>query len=188
MKICIGLLRGVNVGGKKMIPMARLKSWLEEQQFGEVRTLLQSGNAVFRSPKPVNSQLEQALEKAAERDLSLQADFHLRTPSEWAALIAGNPFAREARDDPSHLVALLLKAAPTAVQAAALQQAIPGRERAVVAGRQAYLYYPDGIGDSRLTPALLDRTLGTRGTARNWNTVLKLAAAAAELAASDLSQ
>jgi uncharacterized protein (DUF1697 family) len=177
----ITLLRGVNVGGNKMVPMAQLKSWLGQQGMTDVRTLLNSGNAIFRAPAPAGPKLERVLEAAAEREFKLKADIHVRTLAEWKQLIADNPFASEAKSDPGHLLALVLKAAPTAAQAAALQTALPGRERAVVHGRHAYRYYPDGVGQSRLTPALLDRVLGSRGTARNWNTVLKLAAAAAEL-------
>ncbi len=175
----IALLRGVNVGGHQLIPMARLRRWLEEQGLTQVRTLLQSGNAVFLGAG--SAQLEAKLESAAARDLSLRADLHLRTLAEWKELVAGNAFPREAKMDPARLHALVLKAAPGAAQIAALQSAIPGRERAVFAGRHAYIYYPDGVGNSRLTSALLDRCLATRGTMRNWNTVLKLAAAAAEL-------
>jgi uncharacterized protein (DUF1697 family) len=56
----------------------------------------------------------------------------------------------------------------------ALQGAIKGREQVRVKGRQAYITYPDGIGRSKLTMAVIEKALGTRGTGRNWNTVLKL--------------
>jgi len=175
------LLRGVNVGGNKMVPMADLKVWLSKQGFAEVRTLLQSGNVVLRSAGPSGAKLEKQLAAAAAEDLKLKADFMVRTPAEWDRMIAANPFPAEAKSDPSHLVALVLKGAPAAAQMAALMAAIPGREQAVVTESVAYLYYPDGIGDSKLTPALLDRTLGFRGTARNWNTILKIAALALSL-------
>jgi uncharacterized protein (DUF1697 family) len=169
------LLRGVNVGGNKPVAMAELKQWFARLGLTDARTLLQSGNVVVRSAGPGGSALEKRLETAAEQELGLKADFLVRSRAEWDALVAGNPFPAEAKADPSHLVALTLKAAPSAAQVAALAAAIPGREKSAVKGRNAYLYYPDGIGDSKLTPALLDRTLGCRGTARNWNTVLKIA-------------
>ncbi len=72
----------------------------------------------------------------------------------------------------------MLKDAPDRTAAAALTDAIRGRESLRVKGRQAYVVYPDGVGRSKLTMALIEKKLGTRGTARNWNTVLKLATAA----------
>ena len=71
---------------------------------------------------------------------------------------------------------MLLKSAPDATRVKALQAAIVGPEIVRAKGRHAYIVYPDGMGRSRLTSALIERTLGTRGTARNWNTVLKLGA------------
>jgi uncharacterized protein (DUF1697 family) len=90
-------------------------------------------------------------------------------------IVANNPFPREAKSDPGHLVAMFLKHKPGAKQIAALQEAIVGPERVSVNGRLAYIVYPDGIGRSKVTNALIDRKLETRGTGRNWNTVLKLA-------------
>ena len=71
-----------------------------------------------------------------------------------------------------------LKAAPGEAELAALKSAIPGRERIEAHGRDLYIVYPDGIGRSKLTLALIERKLATRGTGRNWNTVLKLQALA----------
>ena len=75
---------------------------------------------------------------------------------------------------------MCLKAAPPPEAVAALQGSIAGRELVRAVGRQAYVVYPDGIGRSRLTNAVIEKRLGTRGTGRNWNTVLKLAALAVE--------
>ena len=106
----------------------------------------------------------------------MQADCFVRTAVEWAALLAENPFADEARRDPGRLVVMCLKAVPPAEAVKRLHAAIRGSEVLRAADRQLYIVYPDGIGRSRLTGVLIERTLGTRGTARNWNTVLKLAA------------
>lgn len=91
-------------------------------------------------------------------------------------MIAGNPFPKEARNDPARLVVLFLKSAPSREAATALKRAIVGREIVNVIGRHAYVVYPDGMGRSRLTSVLIEARLGTRGTARNWNTVMKLGA------------
>jgi uncharacterized protein (DUF1697 family) len=172
----VALLRGVNLGGHKLVGMAGLRAWAEDLGLRDVRTLLQSGNLVFRGAAKTGAALEAMLEAAAKRGLGLDTDIHVRTAAELGAIVARNPFPRAARRDPAHLVVVFLKAAPAAAGVAALRAAIPGREEIEADGRQLYVVYPDGIGTSRLNAALLDRTLKVRGTARNWNTVLKLAA------------
>ena len=175
MSICIALLRGVNIVGRKMVPMSELRAMAEAARLANARTLLQSGNLVFESAKSVSA-LEKLLEGKIEERLGLTTDVHVRTAYEWHAVVAANPFAKEAKNDPSHLLVHVMRAAPMREQLASLRRAIAGRERIEIDDRHAYIVYPDGVGGSKLTTALLDRHLGTRGTARNWNTVLKLAA------------
>ena len=103
----------------------------------------------------------------------------MRSGSEWQDIIAANPFPKEAKTDPSHLVMMTLREAPSRAALAELQAAIKGSEQVRANGREAYFTYPDGIGNSKLTITIIERKLGTRGTARNWNTVLKLGALAA---------
>jgi uncharacterized protein (DUF1697 family) len=98
----------------------------------------------------------------------------VRSAAEWEATIAANPFSDAAANDPSHLVVMPCKAAPSAAGVTSLQTAITGRETVRAAGKQLYITYPDGIGDSKLTSALIERKLGVVGTARNWNTVQKI--------------
>jgi uncharacterized protein (DUF1697 family) len=93
-------------------------------------------------------------------------------------VVTGNPFEDEAERDPGHLVVFVMRDAPSRDQVAALEGAIVGRERVRAKGKHAYLVYPDGIGRSRATSALIERKLGSSGTMRNWNTVLKLGALA----------
>jgi uncharacterized protein (DUF1697 family) len=174
----IALLRGVNVGGNKKVAMSDLRDLLTQLGFDDPRTLLQSGNVVFRSDALTSSDLERLLDAEAEKRLGLKTEFFIRTPEEWKEVIANNPFPEEAERDPSHLVVMFLRKAPDARDVEALQAAITGREIVRAAGRQAYIVYPDGIGDSRLTITVIEKRLGTRGTGRNWNTVLKLGALA----------
>jgi uncharacterized protein (DUF1697 family) len=174
----IALLRGINLAGKRQVAMAALREMLTEMGCTDVQSLLQSGNVVFRSRAKAGIALERQLEREAETHLGLEIDFHVRTAPEWESAIANNPFPEAARRDPGHLLVLFMKDAPSARAVEALQAAITGRERVAAVGRQAYLVYPDGVGRSRLTNALLDKHLGGRGTARNWNTVVKLAALA----------
>lgn len=173
----IGLLRAVNLPGLNKISMSDLRDVLIALGLRDARTLLQSGNVVFRTDIAA-AKLEGLLLDAASKRLGVKIDFFVRTAKEWKGIVAANPFQDEARHDPSHLVVMVLKDAPEAEAVTALRKAIKGREVVRAKGREAYITYPDGIGRSRLTTALIEQKLGTRGTARNWNTVLKLAALA----------
>lgn len=176
MTVHIALLRAVNLAGHNKVAMHDLLELLARLGMRDTRSLLQSGNLVCRADLATTTQLERLLEDAAEERLGLKTDFFVRTPKDWKSIIAGNPFREEAERDPSHLLVMFLKDAPDRVAATALQKAITGREVVRVSGRHAYILYPDGIGRSRLTSLLIEKKLGTRGTGRNWNTILKLGA------------
>jgi uncharacterized protein (DUF1697 family) len=170
----IALLRAVNVAGHNSVAMADLRDLLAGLGFSDVQSVLQSGNLVFKANgKP--GALERLLEAEAKKRLALEADFFVRSAAEWEDVVAENPFHAEARRDPARLVAVFLKDAPGNGAVKALQAAIVGREVVRSTGKQAYIVYPDGQGRSKLTNAVIEKHLGTRGTARNWNTVLRLA-------------
>lgn len=176
---CIALLRAVNVGGRS-VAMADLRALLADLRCVNPRTLLQSGNAVFELASGTSpAALETKLEVQAQRRFGMPIAFMLRTAAEWDAIIAHNPFPDAAKRDPAHLLLMALKAAPTAAAVKALRDGHKGPETIEVIGRDAYLIYPEGVGRSKLTNALIERRLGFAGTGRNWNTVLKLAALAA---------
>ncbi len=175
----VALLRAINLGGRNAVSMVRLRDLLEELGFPGARTLLQSGNLVFECHGRTPAELERALEEATAKRLGVRTDYFVRTSREWGRIVAANPFPREAKEDPARLVVFCLKKEPAAGDVKALQAAIRGREIVHSDGRQAYIVYPDGQGRSKLTPGLIESKLGTRGTARNWNTVLKLAATVA---------
>jgi uncharacterized protein (DUF1697 family) len=180
MTIQIALLRGVNVGGHKAVAMADLRNLLTELGFGGARSILQSGNLVFRCDARTGADLESLLETEAEKRLGLRADFLIRSVEEWRKVVARNPFPKEAERDPGNLVVMFLKSAANVKDVKAIQAAIAGSEIIRADGRHLYIVYPDGIGRTRLTNVFLEKKLGIRGTARNWNTVLKLAAVAGE--------
>ncbi|MFO0808829.1 MAG: DUF1697 domain-containing protein [Gemmataceae bacterium] len=172
----IALVRGVNVGGKSSLPMDDLRALVVDAGLADARTLLASGNVVFDGGRRGSRTIERRLEAVAARRYSRPMTFFVRTAKEWAAVVANNPFPKEAEADPSHLVVIFLKEPPAAASVVGLQKAIRGRERVCCVGRELYAVYPDGIGTSKLTNTVIDKALGTTGTARNWNTVLKLAA------------
>lgn len=178
MTIHLALLRGINVGGHKQVAMSDLRDLLTKLGFIDPRSVLQSGNLVFRTEARTGANLEHLLEAETEKRLDLRTDFFVRTAEEWQAVIAQNPFRKEAERDPGHLVVIFLKAVPDVKNVEALQAASIGPEIIRAEGRQAYIVYPAGIGRSRLTNTLIEKKLGTPGTGRNWNTVLKLGALA----------
>lgn len=172
----IGLLRAINLGSHNKIAMAALRQLLVDLGLHDPKTLVLSGNVVFGARTQPAAKLEQQLEAATANQLGVTTEYFVRTAAEWAAIVAANPFRAEARRDPARTVLMCLKAAPAPAAVQALQAAIKGPERVKASGPQAYFVYPDGMGRSRLSPALIEKHLGTRGTARNWNTVMKLAA------------
>ena len=176
----IALLRAVNLPSYKKVGMADLRALLTKLGFANPRSALQSGNLVFDANGKTPEQLERVLEMEAEKKLDLETDFFVRSAEEWTEVMARNPFRDEAARDPGHLVVMTLKEAPSTSDVRTLQTAIKGRELVRAVGRHAYFVYPDGIGRSRLTMPLIEAKLGTRGTGRNWNTVLKLASLARE--------
>jgi uncharacterized protein (DUF1697 family) len=158
------LLRAVNVGGTGKLPMARLKAICEGAGFAKVRTYIASGNVVFdsdASETAVKAVLEAGLERFANRKIGVA----VRSPAEIAAVLADNPF----RDAPgSRVMAIFLDTPPPAD---ALEAATGMHDEQMHLGRrEIYVYYPSGIGRSKLKiPA------AAQGTARNMNTVARLA-------------
>ncbi|HEY1753138.1 MAG TPA: DUF1697 domain-containing protein [Caulobacteraceae bacterium] len=170
----VALLRAVNVGGRKATS-ADLRALMAELGVEDGRTLLQSGNLVFRS-EDGGAALEARIETAFAARFGFASDVLVRDAGQWRAIAAANPLGEMAERDPAHLVVMPLKDKPAAAGLKALREWIPGRETVEAVGRELYLAYPDGIGESKLTIAVIERRLGVRGTGRNWNTVLKLAA------------
>jgi len=174
------LLRAVNVGGNAKVPMADLRAMAEKIGLKNARTLLASGNLIFYAGSRTPAAGEELLEAACARTFGLKTEIYVRTHAELEKILGRNPFKNEAKDDPSHLLVLFMREAPAAKAFTTLQDWIKGREQVRGDGKHAYIVYPDGIGDSKLTPAVIERHLGCAGTARNWNTVNKLRALAAD--------
>jgi uncharacterized protein (DUF1697 family) len=176
MTVQIALLRGINVGGHNMVAMSALRDLFGDLGLSGATTLLQSGNVVFNSDRVAGAALESLLEKETAKRLGISADYIVRTAAEWRQTIARNPFSKEAKSDPSHLVVVFLKTAVRKKELDVLQAAIKGPEIMRCDRRHLYIVYPAGIGRSKLTGTLIEQKLRCRGTTRNWNTILKLAA------------
>jgi uncharacterized protein (DUF1697 family) len=174
MPVLVTLLRGVNVSGARPLRMAALTAIYEKLGFREVRTYLQSGNAVCRvpagSPARHASAIERALAKACGFDVPVAA----LTGEALAAVVASNPLLRSGSADPAFLHATFLMgpAVATLMDRAGLPLG-PG-EDAVQVGNIMYLYCPNGYVTTKINNAYFERKLKVRATTRNWRTVLAL--------------
>lgn len=173
MKRWAGLLQGINVGGRKL-PMAELKALVEALGYGEVRTLLASGNVVFAAEGGAAA-IEKALEAALEAH-GLKTDVLVRDHAELAAILAANPFPDAAEAHPNHLLVHFHRDPVPGEPLARLPELHDGPERLHAIGRELYVDYPEDVGHSKLPQAMARAKFPKRATARNWNTVNKLAA------------
>jgi uncharacterized protein (DUF1697 family) len=171
----VALLRGVNVGGKRTLPMAALKAIFERAGAARVETLIQSGNVVFEACEAPAPNIVAGAAKAISREFGFEAPIALRSASKWRALIAKNPFLAEG-GDPKLLHAICLVAPPSPARIAKLDPARSPPDRFQARGEDIYLYLPNGVARTKLTNAWFDSTLCVASTMRNWPTILKLAA------------
>ena len=179
MKTHITLLRGINVGGNKKVAMADLRAFVEAIGFREARTLLQSGNLVFRSDgQRDDAALENFLDEQAAKHLGLSTKFLVRTAAEWSHVIVRNPFPEAAQTCPGRLLVMFFRESPTPEAVQTLRAVMIPSERIHPEGKHLYLACPDGVGDSKMANVLMSPRFSKTATGRNWNTILKLAALA----------
>ncbi|NDZ81388.1 DUF1697 domain-containing protein [Streptomyces sp. SID10853] len=170
------LLRGINVGGARKVPMADLRELLTGLGHGDVRTYLNSGNAAFSSDTAGEEGLAASVEKAIEDRFGFTVDCLVRSGAYLRAVADGCPFpAAELQGKQLHVTFFSGPVGPE--RFAALDQRAYLPEEFRLGDRVLYLYAPDGLGRSKLAEALNRPAVnkGITGTSRNWNTVLKLA-------------
>jgi uncharacterized protein (DUF1697 family) len=170
MNAYIALLRAVNVGGTGKLPMTELKAMCETAGFKSVRTYIASGNVVFTSAKS-ESQVKVALEAALAKYAGKPVGVMVRTVAGMAAVLAKSPFP-QMPGNRTHAFFLDEPPAADALEAVSYRK----DEEIQLGHREIYVYYPHGMGDSRLKiPA------AKNGTARNMNTIATLAEMAGNL-------
>jgi uncharacterized protein (DUF1697 family) len=166
-QVYVGLLRGVNVGGKNKLAMVDLRSLFESLGFADVRTFIQSGNVLFKSDQVPNASL---LGIAIAERFGIATDVMLRTASELGVVAKHSPFPE---DEGAHVYVGFMAREPSEAVVAALDVAHFGAERSKIVGTEVYLSLPSGMGQAKL-PSYLARQLKVPMTVRNWNTVNKL--------------
>jgi uncharacterized protein (DUF1697 family) len=169
----VALLRGINVGGKNLVPMRALAEVFAEAGCTEVRTWIQSGNVVFRAPDGVATRVPARVGAALQARFGFRVPVVTRTAAELHRVVRENPFLGDGEDEGCLHVAFLAER-PGAGRVAALDPARSPTDRFAVRGREIYLHCPNGLGRTLLTNAWFDSRLGTASTVRNWRTVLKL--------------
>jgi uncharacterized protein (DUF1697 family) len=173
MVVNVAMLRGVNVGGRNRIKMPALADLFTALGHTDVVTYIQSGNVVFRSRSKSSTALVGAIEERIMRDLGVEVSVLIRSRDELAAVVQGNPFLRT-KADPGRLHVTFLAELPDGHAVRALEEFDAGPDEVRVLGREVYLHCPNGYGNTKLNPALIERRLRAISTTRNWNTVTKL--------------
>ncbi len=175
------LLRGINVGGNRKVPMADLKRTLEAAGCSDVTTYIQSGNTVCRA-QGTNPELEARLELAIEGTFGFHVDTLVRSAGQWAEYVRTASYPEAASERPN-LLHLALTRHPLAAGAHdLLTPRCTANERFTLLADALWIDFPEGVARSKLTPAVLDRAAGSPVTARNWRTVLALQALLVALA------
>ena len=168
----IALIRGINVGSTRKLPMADLRAACADAGLGTVATYIQSGNLILEHDDP--SAAERALEAVIAARFKLDVPVVARTAATWDALVSACPFPDLAEAEPRSLHILVCKRPPAVDAVNALAGRARDGERIARWGKEIAIHFTNGAGTSRLSPVLIDRLVGAPATARNWNTVLKL--------------
>lgn len=176
----VALLRGINVGGKNKIRAADLRACAENAGFEEPRTLLNSGNVVFRSRRTSVRALGKSLSGAVHAHAGFTVAVVVLAAKELRRALASNPFAGDSAVTPNHLLIYFAQEASPEEAVTGAQRDYPGPERIAPGHGVVFVHYTRGIAGSKLDNTRLDRLLGNVGTMRNWNTASKLAALADE--------
>ena len=169
MSTWIALLRGINVGGKNLVPMAELRDVFSQAGFPRAKTLLQSGNVAFAAEGADAESLAARLEQVTEERFGRTIPYVIRRLEYLEKLIDACPLPREAQIDPGRLLVHFGRQPFETDAVSHFAESYTGPERILPVLDEIAVYYPDGIGNSKLKMPFY-------GTARNWNTVLKLCA------------
>ena len=167
----VALLRGINLGSRNRIPMARLREVLAEAGYADCATHLQSGNVIVRSGDSA-AKIGRSIEAAIETEWGFDVPVIMRTRAQLAKVVEADPFAGVA-DDPARYVVMFMPGKPGPGALQSIDAAAFEPERFELIGRELYAWLPEGQHDSKLMKAFA-KANGLTGTVRNWRTVTKL--------------
>jgi uncharacterized protein (DUF1697 family) len=162
------MLRGINLGPNRRVPMADLRALFSDAGYEDVRTYVQSGNVVLQSTAQP-AQLEREASRLISERFGFDVPVVVRTARQLAAVVKRNPLG-DVASEPKRYQVSFLSAKPPVTVVRALEETAVGEERVVCHGREIYSWHPDGVARSKLASALSGKKLGT-ASARNWTTV-----------------
>jgi uncharacterized protein (DUF1697 family) len=171
-KTYIALLRGINVGGKNLLPMKDLVAMCEGAGCLKVRSYIQSGNVIFSASGDA-ARLPTLISAKIEKQFGHKPPIILRTTEQLEDVFRNNPFLKKGTPE-EMLHVMFLASVPAAAAIASLDVHRSPPDTFIVRGQEIYLSLPNGAGRSRLTNAYFDSKLATVSTGRNWRTVAKL--------------
>jgi uncharacterized protein (DUF1697 family) len=166
------MLRGINLGPNRRVPMAELRELLTGAGYEDVRTYLQSGNVVLSSPAKA-PELERDTARLISERFGFEVAVISRTRAQLAKVVKANPLG-DVADEPKRYQVSFLSAKLDAKIVTALEAAAAPSERVVAIGRELYAWHPEGVARSKLWNSLAGKGLGVTATARNWTTVTAL--------------
>jgi uncharacterized protein (DUF1697 family) len=181
MPVLISMLRGVNIGGHHRIKMDALRALYESLKLEDPRTYVQSGNIIFRTKQKNSAALAKKIQNGIEREFGFRPEVILRSPDELRKAIAASPFVGRASLEPSKILVTFLTAEPGSDASATLLSLKAHPEELHLKGRELFIYFPDGVGKTKLPWSSVEKLLKTTGTARNWNSATKMLAMAEEM-------
>lgn len=174
MGVIISMLRGVNVGGHNKIKMEELRKVYASLKLRDCQTYVQTGNVVFRTEERDLGALRERIEKKIESRFGFRPDVIVRTSAEMRDAIARNPFAARRGVEPGKLLVTFLASDPSKEALTKVLAMKFAPEELRLSGREVYIYFPNGMGETKLSWTAIAKTLGTTGTGRNWNSVTKM--------------
>jgi uncharacterized protein (DUF1697 family) len=174
----IVMLRGVNLGPNRRVPMAELRTLLSGAGYEDVRTYVQSGNVVLSSSAQA-SELERECARLISERFGFDVPVVVRTRDQLAKIVARNPLGDVAENHKRYQVSFLSEELD-AETVGRLHDLVVVPEALVIDGREVFAWHPEGVARSKLWNGLANKSLGVTGTARNWTTVTTLLEMASE--------
>ncbi|HTW31069.1 MAG TPA: DUF1697 domain-containing protein [Candidatus Sulfotelmatobacter sp.] len=181
MPVFISMLRGVNVGAHNRIKMDALRTCYESLGLANPRTYVQSGNVIFQTEEKNGAKLTKKIQDAIEKTFGFRPEVILRSAEEMRNALTANPFAKRNDVEPGKLLVTFLSAEPSADAPKTLAQLKKFPEELHLKGRELYIYFPDGAGNSKLPWSSVEKLFKVTGTARNLNSVTKMLEMAEEM-------
>lgn len=176
MKIYIALLRGINLGGHKMIKMEALRAMFESLNFKNVKTYIQSGNAVFQYKENDTGKIEKKIAKKIQEECGFEVPVMVKELDEIKTVLKNNPFVNKRKEDITKLHVTFLSGEPAKEAIDKMKEGQHVPDEFILEGKNVYLLCPNGYGNTKLNNNFFENKLKVIATTRNWKTVNELAA------------